>query len=474
LKDKWREGIRLRWGNDIFQRTQSRLTLLYSGVLMLFLVIFIVIVYAMLYFIILNDQEREMEALAEQEVRLIEEHVNTNKFLDPRALENQGVIGPSQDQLFNYILGTNGQLLYGTDIGRGLRPQLLDLLKDWAPKKKELRYEKLKLAKDRFGDRRFPRGYNKPLDPANTQEIRLLAAGRPIMQGNNQIGTLYVGKNISYNYELFNWLLYIFGGLAVLFFGIALYMSHIMSKRAMIPIVESYTRQREFVADASHELRTPLSVMLSSIDSLEMEQTADTDPFARKLLVNMKDEVKRMTKLVSDLLLLARSDTPEYKLHWEAFDFEPHVEIIAESMKVIANSKQIELYLISRGPFDIEGDLERLKQLLYILLDNAVKYTASGGEVRLQLSMDADEPNRKLIMIVEDTGMGIAVEEQKRIFHRFYRSDKSRSRQMGGHGLGLAIAKSIVDAHHGTIDVSSALGEGSSFTVTIPAGKRSA
>jgi signal transduction histidine kinase len=466
------DWIRKRKEGDIFQRTQSRLTLVYSGLLMLFLVIFIIIVYALLYFIILNDQEREVQGLVDQEVRLIEEAINQTKILDPRALEMQGVIGPSQDQIFHYIIGPNGQFLYGADIGRGMRPQLLDLLKDWEPPKNELRYEKLKLAKDRFGDRRFPRGYNRPLDPDNTQEIRLLSSGKPIMQGNKRIGYLYIGKNISYNYELFNWLLYIFGGLALLFFGIALYMSHMMSKRAMIPIVQSYTRQREFVSDASHELRTPLSVMLSSIDSLEMEQTADTDPFARKLLVNMKDEVKRMAKLVSDLLLLARSDTPEYKLQCEPFDIHAQCEIIIESMKAIAASRQINLQLLAEGPIEIEADLEKIKQLLYILLDNAVKYTLNGGEVRLMLALDANDSNRKLILAVEDTGIGIADEEQKRIFHRFYRSDKSRSRQVGGHGLGLAIAQSITEAHHGTITVSSTLGEGSRFTVVFPVIRR--
>lgn len=255
------------------------------------------------------------------------------------------------------------------------------------------------------------------------------------------------------------------------FFGIALYMSHIMSRRAMIPIIQSYTRQREFVADASHELRTPLSVMLSSIDSLEMEQTEETDPFVRKLLVNMKDEVKRMTRLVSDLLLLARSDTPEYILHWEAFDLEPHAQMIVESMKNLSGSKQIDLQMVASGKLEIEGDVERFKQLLIILLDNALKYTPSGGKVTLRLSLNASEINRKLIIVVEDNGIGIAEEEQKQIFLRFYRADKSRSRQMGGHGLGLAIAKSIVDAHHGTIDVSSTLGEGTSFTVTFPAAR---
>jgi signal transduction histidine kinase len=112
----------------------------------------------------------------------------------------------------------------------------------------------------------------------------------------------------------------------------------------------------------------------------------------------------------------------------------------------------------------VTGDPQRLSQLLYILLDNAIKYTPQGGEVKLSLSI----VGQQLCISVQDTGIGIRPEDYQRIFERFYRSDKSRSRQMGGHGLGLSIAKWIVDTHKGTIKVSSELGKGSTFMIHIP------
>ncbi|MFM9277162.1 sensor histidine kinase [Paenibacillus jiagnxiensis] len=125
------------------------------------------------------------------------------------------------------------------------------------------------------------------------------------------------------------------------------------------------------------------------------------------------------------------------------------------------------LQLDAPSPIPVSGDEECLTQLLVILLDNAIKYTPDGGRVGLQLSQPHMK-NKKLVIQVQDTGIGIAAEEQKHIFDRFYRVDKSRSRELGGHGLGLSIAKWIAEAHQGTIKVASAPGQGSIFTVEIP------
>ena len=278
------------------------------------------------------------------------------------------------------------------------------------------------------------------------------------------VGTLYVGKDISFVYQLFKWLLIILVGLAIVFFVIALYISYMMSKKAMIPISHAFNRQREFVADASHELRTPLSVILSSIDAIEMTIDIEKDDFVRKLLFNMKDEVKRMTNLVSDLLTLARSDSGKIEVKNDIFDFKPLAEKAIESVQPLAVSKQINLQFDAPETVIGQGDRERLTQLIYILLDNAIKYTPNAGEVGLSLSVKQNE----LCIKVYDTGIGIKPEEQQLIFERFYRSDKSRSRQMGSYGLGLSIAKWIVDIHNGSIQVESELGKGSTFIIKIP------
>jgi signal transduction histidine kinase len=237
-----------------------------------------------------------------------------------------------------------------------------------------------------------------------------------------------------------------------------------MSKKAMIPIFKSFNRQREFVADASHELRTPLSVLLSSIDAMEMTIDTEKDDFSRKLLFNMKDEVKRMTNLVSGLLTLARSDSDQVEIKLEKFEFRSIAEKAIGSLQPLAASKQINLNLTAPENVIAKGDSEKLSQLLYILIDNGIKYTPIGGEVQLVLSNKENE----LCIQVTDTGIGIKPEDHTRIFDRFYRSDKARSRQIGSHGLGLAIAKWIVEIHNGTIQVNSEVGKGSTFTIRIP------
>ena len=252
--------------------------------------------------------------------------------------------------------------------------------------------------------------------------------------------------------------------IGIVFLGIAIYMSVVMSKRAMIPISGAFTRQREFVADASHELRTPLSVLLSSIDAVEMTIEPQKRDIVEKILINMRQEVKRMTHLVSDLLTLARSDSNTIQLSLETFDFRPQAERAIDSVRPLAAAKQISLHLDSPDSLIAVGDPGRLSQLLYILLDNAIKYTTNGGEVGLALKIEGQQ----LCLSLQDTGIGISAEDCKHIFERFYRSDKSRSRQMGGHGLGLSIAKWIVDTHKGTIKVTSELGKGSTFIVYIP------
>jgi signal transduction histidine kinase len=426
---------------------------------MLFLSLFIVIVYTLFYFVTLHEQEREIRTLAAQELPIIKDYLLRNEKISTPDMNNQGVLVTGQYQFFYYVIDPKGRLILGNEVIHRLRPDLLRFVKGWAPQKNEVHYETLQVSAPAWKDH---------LHPSEMRKVRFLITGRPIVQGNQFMGTLYIGKDISFRFDLFTWLFVILGGLAILFLGVALFISHLMSKRAMIPIIHAFEKQREFVADASHELRTPLSVMLSSINALEMEKSSEENNFSIKLLSTMKDEVKRMTKLVSNLLTLARSDSGALELLKETFDFTIPAKKAIESFEPLAVSKHITLHLHAPDTLMVYGDSERLSQLLYILLDNAIKYTQDEGEISLSLSVEAHEHHRTLRVMVQDTGIGIHAEECERIFDRFYRSDKSRSRQMGGHGLGLAIAKWIVEAHQGTIEVSSELHQGSTFVVKIP------
>lgn len=455
-------------GEELFGRTQWRLTFLYSGLLILFLSVFAVIVYGLLRYIIMDDQVRGLKALAEREQRMIQDSLRMNRGLDIRLPPNIPM-STQEDQLFLYVLGTDGEMLQRVEGGGLNKEKLLESLKPFTDAPAVIRSITLDYVKPAPDEPPGPRGYRVPFQSGDASQLRLIVLGWPVMQGDTRIGTAFVGKNVSYHYELFNWLLLVLLGLAVLFFAFALWLSHGMSKKAMIPVKQSYQRQKEFVADASHELRTPLSVLLSTIDSLEMEQSEETDPFERKLIANMKDEVKRMSRLTGDLLTLARSDTPEYGVVKERFDFAAHARQVVDAMRRIAGDKGLELKADMPPYLPAAGDPERLKQLMYILLDNAVKYTPEGGSVRVSLALEGKESNGILALSVADTGIGISQEDLPRIFDRFYRADKSRSRSSGGHGLGLSIAKWIVDSHNGTIKAVSIQGEGTAFLVTLPA-----
>ncbi|PAQ14746.1 two-component sensor histidine kinase [Bacillaceae bacterium SAOS 7] len=427
--------------------------------MMLFLLFFVLVVYSLIYIIILEDQKRELSELTRQESRIIRHYLAENTIKELHGLEKQPIVLAGVDQFFYYVVDEKGQLIMGQEMIPEARSALLELLQGWIPRKNDIREESLTFS--------FPERSELDEGPSrerSTKEVKLLIDGMPLFHKGEFIGILYIGKDITFAYQLFRWLLIILIGLAVLFLGVALVISRHMAKKAMIPISEAFARQREFVGDASHELRTPLSVMLSSINALEMVDCVDEDPFTRKLIVNMKNEVKRMTKLVSDLLVMARADSGVIERNSEMFDFQPLAEEVYESVSPLAHEKRIHLRTFFSSSLFVNGDRERLAQLLYILLDNAMKYTSSEGTVDLAVSNEG----KKLIIRVQDTGIGIDPSEHSRIFDRFYRSDKSRSRAKGGYGLGLSIAKWIVDSHGGTIEIESALGQGSVFTISLP------
>jgi signal transduction histidine kinase len=445
---------------DIFKSTQGRLSRIYSGLLILFLILFIMIVYSVLYFSLLRNQETELKTLVKQEAGFLEEYLTTNEKSDFRGIQNQEVVFAGVNQLFYYVVNSNGELIMGNEADQRIRSAVLEILNRRVLNDGDILKETLHLKGNE-------RGRGKPgefFQREPERDITLIVASQSIYDNGRFVGKLFIGKDITFAYQLFHWLLIILLIIGFVFVGVALFISTAMSKKAMIPISRAFMRQREFVADASHELRTPLSVLLSSLDAIEMTIDIKKEEFAGKLLSNMRQEVKRMTSLVSDLLTLARSDSTIIERRTETFDFLPHAEKAMESVRPLAETKQINLHLEAPDSLIAKGDPERLSQLLYILLDNAIKYTPNQGKVWLLLSRQGKE----MCIRVKDTGIGIKKEDYPHIFERFYRADKSRSRQMGGHGLGLSIAKWIVETHNGTINITSEIGKGTEFTIHIP------
>jgi signal transduction histidine kinase len=217
--------------------------------------------------------------------------------------------------------------------------------------------------------------------------------------------------------------------------------------------------QRRFVADASHELRTPLTSIRGNIGFLR--RVVDMDPADREAaLADVASEVERMSRLVGDLLTLARADAGQH-LPKATVELGPLVREVARQARFLSDG-EVEVSLGRLDEARVQGDADHLKQLLLILADNAVKYTPAGGHV----SLAARRENGHLRLEVADSGMGIQPDDQGRIFERFYRADPARS--PGGAGLGLAIARWIAEEHGGSIAVSSQPGQGSLFTVELP------
>jgi signal transduction histidine kinase len=236
-----------------------------------------------------------------------------------------------------------------------------------------------------------------------------------------------------------------------------------LARRALIPIRLSWEKQQQFAADASHELRSPLTVIQSNAE-LILRHPAHTVEEESKRVTNILREAMRMKRLVSTLLTLARADADQTEMHFSPVLLNEMIEAISEQFKVLAEIKGIEFTTEVAETLELIADKERLHQLLIILLDNAVKFTSSPGQVILTCY----EQSNIIHIKVRDTGSGIPQSDLPHIFDRFFRGDKSRSRDTGGTGLGLAIAQWIVDKHYGKIKVDSTVGVGTEFHILLP------
>ncbi len=224
----------------------------------------------------------------------------------------------------------------------------------------------------------------------------------------------------------------------------------------------AFQEMRQFTADASHELQTPLTILKGEME-VALRSPRSPEEYQR-ILKSALEEIDRIARLVDGLLLLARADAGVLRMDRRPVDLDQLVEEIYGQARILAEARSVNLRL---GPVDhvsVQGDYAHLRRLLLNLVDNAVKYTLPDGRVTISLQPSGGWASIR----VEDTGMGIPPEDQARIFQRFYRSAEARSRGEGGVGLGLCIARSIAEAHGGRIEVESATGRGSTFTVLLP------
>ena len=224
----------------------------------------------------------------------------------------------------------------------------------------------------------------------------------------------------------------------------------------------AFYSQQQFIADASHELKTPLAILRTQWEKLAEQQDLPLD--FRVRIQSDVEELARLSNLINNLLLLASTKEIFNLNEFPVINLSELVHSLNDDLLILSESKHQEVVISITENLEVNGDKSRLYQLMLNLADNAVKYTPENGKIVIELTKD----NNMAVFSISDTGIGISPEHLPFVFERFYRVEKSRSRQSGGYGLGLAVSKSIAEAHFGTISISSVPGTGTTINVTLP------
>lgn len=277
----------------------------------------------------------------------------------------------------------------------------------------------------------------------------------------DQPGTLLVFHEVEHEMAILRILLGVLVIIGLVSLGLSFLGSFILANRAMKPIQKSWQQQKEFLSYASHELRTPLAVIQTN---LEVILSSPQEPVEKQMkwLQNINEEVASTAQLVDSLLFLARIDAKKQSLKKASFNFSQAALRVAENFRPLLGEKGLILQCDIEPELFWYGDEVKIRKLIGILLDNAIKATSAEGAINVLLRIAGDQ----IKLIIKDTGVGLTEAEIAKIFERFYQVDSARS--SGGTGLGLAIAQWIVEEHGGQIAVKSQLEMGTEFTVYFP------
>jgi signal transduction histidine kinase len=409
----------------MFRKLKSKLTILYTFSLLFLLLSFIGILYFLISQQIIQKEKEDLQSFFDKEkMDLVE---------DLYEKEHRGLAYVPNREIFYYIFDAKNQFIYGEET--------IKQLSGWIEEK----YISDKTA-----------SFTKQV---TWKHVHLILVKKPINTNGYLHGYVIIGKDISSERHLtesITWTLLFL----TLFFSILLgFMGYYFAGQAIKPIKTAFYKQEKFVSDASHELRTPLSIFYSSIDLLRREEKDNLSSFGQEVLEDVKAEAELMNKLINDLLFLARSDKNVLALEMNNINLSELTQSIFKRFRSKSTDNIDFAESIQEGIL-FRCDETRIQQLLYILLDNAFRFTKE-GRVELVLKTSSG----KIILSVLDTGCGIPLNDLPHIFDRFYRGDLSREK--GGSGLGLSIAKAIVAAHGGKIFASSDLGKGSVFTIVF-------
>lgn len=301
-------------------------------------------------------------------------------------------------------------------------------------------------------------------DEKRTKHFRYLATVCQVKDNGKVIGNLYMFENMETYYSAGIKTLQTLALLLVALFILAAWGGYWLAGRNLKPIFKAYDKQKQFTADASHEIRTPLAVMKLGVQGVQEDEENKLSSFSTDTLLMLEQEVDRLTRLTENLMTLARNDNEGYSPEQTKILLSDMALQVANQLQLVASEKEITIQHNIEPKVSLVGNAASINRLFIILLDNAIKYSPEGTTITLEVTSSKSN----LLIKVADQGLGIKEQDKKRIFDRFYRVDKARSRSMGGLGLGLALAKAIVEHHHGDIWVEDNKPKGSIFIVQLP------
>lgn len=435
-------------GAAAFGRLRSQLTLWYSAVLAGMLILFGVLLYQQVQHALLTPVQPQVQQLADQIKRhwqFPHDQFDSPYSLAPNAPPSYVVI--INDQTFLIACynstGTLITIPYFTDSSSLLStPFYTNSL------------------------------YSQAIQQSNTTDtigsgqnaIYRYAEAAPDPSGNGYLGVVQVGELIGTQEQTLQSLLTTLIILGIITLVAATLGGLWLAGRALTPARLAFNRQQSFIADAAHELRTPLTLMRTNAEVL-LRGRKRMDEDDALLLEDIVTEAGHLSGLATNLLTLARLDAGAAKLERDVVDLSALATRLAHRVGTLAQEKQVSLHVEAHEPVLVIGDVLLLEQAALILVDNAIKYNRPGGSITLRASMAEGHARLE----VRDTGIGIAPEHLAHLGERFFRVDKARSREAGGAGLGLSIARSIAADHQGTLTFASVPRQGTTATLTLPA-----
>ena len=404
--------------SKVFEHLRQRMTCIYAAI---FGVLILLIVFAAYTFIWWNVLQHEKDELVAKIYHEAEEWEDSGE-------EPCSAVSVREGSMLAYFVSPDGKTVVLDQLGQGkIREGLFKHRGDW-PKK----LDTARMLNNRVYD-----------EKGNAH--RYLAALAPVLRGDKLEGHLYMFKDMEFYYQAAFTTLFKLLCVAVLLFALACYFGYWLAGRNIQPISEMYGRQMQFTADASHEMRTPLAVMALATQGLKEDEESRYSDFAKESIEMLQNETQRMSRLTENLMALARGDEGNAPAPMQMVNITELCARVGQQLKLLAQEKGIALRTHVDDSLELLGDETALNRLLIILLDNAIKYSPAATNIDFIVT----KSKNNVLFVVQDEGCGISDEDKEKVFDRFYRVDKARSRSQGGLGLGLSLAHAIVRQHQG-------------------------